>query len=141
MILNPNKTKALVVSRSRTVNPPHGGDLVLSGVTICACPNLDIIGVNFDSKLTFEYHVRGIVSRVSQRFGILRLVKRIFVDTSVLLRCYFGFVLPLLEYCSPIQLECHFQPLELQVYSVARLWTDQSFSSLCHRRRVAGLQG
>ena len=24
MILNPNKTKALVVSRSRTVNPPHG---------------------------------------------------------------------------------------------------------------------
>ena len=30
MILNPNTTKALVVSRSRTVNPPHG-DLVLFG--------------------------------------------------------------------------------------------------------------
>ena len=30
MILNPNKTKALVVSRSCAVNPPHG-DLVLSG--------------------------------------------------------------------------------------------------------------
>ena len=35
MILNPNKSKALVVSRSRTVNPPLG-DLVLSGVSICA---------------------------------------------------------------------------------------------------------
>ena len=34
MILNPNKTKALVVSRSRTVNPPNG-DLVLFGVSIC----------------------------------------------------------------------------------------------------------
>ena len=33
MILNPNKTKALVVSRSRTVNPPHGY-LVLSWVSI-----------------------------------------------------------------------------------------------------------
>ena len=33
-ILNPNKTKALVVSRSRTVYPPHG-DLVMSGVSIC----------------------------------------------------------------------------------------------------------
>ena len=32
-ILNPDKTKALVVSRSMTVNPPHG-DLVLSGVSI-----------------------------------------------------------------------------------------------------------
>ena len=45
MILNPNKTKALVVSRSRTVNSPHG-DLVLSGVSNFASPNLDIIGVN-----------------------------------------------------------------------------------------------
>ena len=34
MMLNTNKTKVLVVNRSRTVNPPHG-DLVLSGVSIC----------------------------------------------------------------------------------------------------------
>ena len=33
MILNPKKTKAFVVSRSRTVSPPHG-DLVLSGASI-----------------------------------------------------------------------------------------------------------
>ena len=52
MILNPNKTKALVVSRSSTVNLPHG-DLFLSGVSIRASPNLDILGVNFNSKLTF----------------------------------------------------------------------------------------
>ena len=42
MILNPNKTKVLVVSRSWTVNPPHG-DLVLSGVSIRASSNLDIL--------------------------------------------------------------------------------------------------
>ena len=74
----------------------------LSGVSIRASPNLDILGVKFDSKLTFEDHVRGIVSRVSQRSGILRFVKRIFVDTSVLLRCYFAFVITILEYCSPV---------------------------------------
>ena len=85
MILNPNKTKALVVSRSRTVNPPHG-DLVLSGVSIRASLNLILI-VKFDSKLTFEGHVRGIVSRIPRRIGILRLVKRIFVDTSVFSIC------------------------------------------------------
>ena len=72
MILNPNKTKALVVSRSRTVNPPHG-DLVLSGVFIQASPNLDILCAKFDSELTFEDHVLDIVFRVSQRIGILRL--------------------------------------------------------------------
>ena len=63
--LNPNKTKALVISRSRTVSSPQG-DLVLYGVSIHASPNLDILRVKFDGKLTFEDHVRDIVSRVSQ---------------------------------------------------------------------------
>ena len=53
MILNPNKTKALFVSRSKTVNPPHG-DLVLSVVSIHPSPILDILGVKFDITLTFE---------------------------------------------------------------------------------------
>ena len=101
MILNPNKTNAFVVGRSRTVNPPHG-DLVLSAVSICVSPNLDILGVKFDSRLTFEDHMRGIVSCDSQRNGILRFLKSVFVDTSVLLRCYDAFIVPILNYCSPV---------------------------------------
>ena len=75
-----------MVSGSRTANHPHGY-LVLSEVSICASPNLDILGVKFDSNLTFEDHVRSIVSLVSPIIVILRSVKRVFVDTSVLLRC------------------------------------------------------
>ena len=62
------------------MNLPHG-DLVLPVIFICASNNLDIVGVKFDSKLTFDDHVLGAVSRVSQRIGILRLVKYVFVDT------------------------------------------------------------
>ena len=90
------------------MSPPHG-DLVLSGVSIWASPNLDILGVKFDRKFTFEDHVRGILSRVSQIIGILRLVKRIFGDTSVLLRCYFAFVLQSLS----IVLRCGSQLLNV----------------------------
>ena len=78
MILNPNKTKALVVSRSRFVNPPCG-DSLLYGVSIYVGPNLDILGMKFDSRLTIEDHI-------SQRNGILRLVKCVFVDVSL---CFF----------------------------------------------------
>ena len=42
--------------------------------------------------------------------SILRLVKHVFVDTSVLLRCYYSFVLPIFDYCSPVYgsaAECH----------------------------------
>ena len=99
MMLNPNKTKDLVVSGCRSL--PRG-DLDLSGVSIRASPNLDILGVKFDCKLTYKDHVRGFASRVSQRIVILRLVKHIFVDTSVLLRCNFAFVLPIHDYCFPV---------------------------------------
>ena len=81
-------------------------------VIIRANPNLDILGEKFDSKHTFEDHVRAIVSHVSQRMYNLRLVKRIFVDTSVFLRCYFAFVLPIPEYCFPVwrsAADCHLQ--------------------------------
>ena len=67
-----------------------------------------------------RYHVRGVVSRVSRRIGILRFVKRIFVDTSVFLRFYFAFVLAIFEYCSPVwrsTAESHLQLLAGQVYS------------------------
>ena len=63
MILNPNNTKDSVVSRSRTVNlPHHDGDLIFSVVSFLDGPNLDILGEKFDRKLTYENHVRGIVS-------------------------------------------------------------------------------
>ena len=70
------------------MNPPQG-DLVLIKNSIHASPKLDIFAVKFDSKLTVEDNVCSIVSRLSQRIGILRLVKRIFCGdlcvTSLLL--------------------------------------------------------
>ena len=141
MIRNPNKTKALVVSRSKIVNPPHG-DLVSSGVSICASPNLDILGMKFDSRLTYKDNMHGIVSRASQNIDIFRLVKSVFLHISVLLRCYYAFVLPIIGYCSPVwgsAAECHLQLLERQMHSVARLCPDQTFLSWCDRRHVAAL--
>ena len=54
-------------------------------------------------------------------------------------RWYYAFVLPILEYCSPVwgsAAECHLKFLERQVYAVARLCPDQTFLSLCHRRHI-----
>ena len=101
MLLYPNKTNSLVTSICRSVNTPNG-DLVFFEDSIHTCPNLDILGIKFDSMLTFEDHVRGIVSRVSQRIGILSSVIHIFLDTSVLLCCYYAFVLLIFGYGFPV---------------------------------------
>ena len=57
--------------------------------------------------------------------------------------CYFVYFLHLFSQSWSIVLRCGGQLLnqllERQVYSVARLCPDQSFLSLCHRRRVAVL--
>ena len=140
MILNPNKTSDLVVNRSRTVNPPHG-DLILSGVSIWNS-NLHILVVKFDSRLIYEDHVRGIVSRVSQEL-VFWGWWRVSLWTPL---CCFVTTMHLfsisMRYCSPVcgsADECHRQLLERQVYSVARLSHDQTFLSLCHLPHVAAL--
>ena len=51
-------------------------------------------------------------------------MKRVFVDTSMLLLCYYTFVLIILEYFSPVwgpAAECYLLHPERQVYSVAKL--------------------
>ena len=121
MILNPSKTKALVVCRSRTVSHPHG-DLALSGVCIRACSRLDILDVKFVSKFTLKDHMHGIISLVSQRIGILKLVKRVFVDSL----CHFVAILHLFSKCLSIVLRCGGQLLSV---------TFNLLSARCIRRQ------
>ena len=118
---------------------------VLSVVSICVSYNLDILGVKFDSKLTFEEDVRGIVSHATQRIGILRLVKLVFVDTSVLLRC---FVATMLLFSQSLSIVLRCWGLLLNVifsFSSARCirWPGIAvirLSCRCHRRHVAALR-
>ena len=83
------------------MNPSHG-DLVSYPVSFNANPNLHTLGVKFNSRLTLEYHVCGIVSCVIERICIMRLVKCVFLDVFVLLCCYYAFVLPIVEYYYPV---------------------------------------
>ena len=81
----------------------YGTPLLTIGVTLKESDDLVILGVTFDSKMTFEKHFRS-VSRyqASQRLGILRKSWRVFHDRLLLGRCFRGFVLPVLEYCSAV---------------------------------------
>ena len=51
----------MIVSRSRTVYPNHC-DLFINNVVLTTCGSFKILGVLFDSKFTFEQHVRSISS-------------------------------------------------------------------------------
>ena len=98
MKLNASKTKTMIVSRSRTMHP-QSPPLTIGGTVLKESDNLVILEVTFDSKMTFEKHLRSVSRAASQRLAILRKSWQVFYDRSLLRRRFRGFVLPVLEYC------------------------------------------
>ena len=139
MKLNATKTKTLIISRSRTVHP-QSRPLTIGGTVLKESDDLVILGVTFDSKMTFEKHLRSVSRAASQRLGILRKSWLVFHDKSLLGRCFRGFVLPVLEYCSVIwcsAVDTHPKLLDRAV-SCARFLTGGVFEcEISHRRSVA----
>ena len=113
-----------------TVSPPHG-DSVLPGVSIWASPNLNILGVKFGSKLTIEDHVCGIVSSVSQRIGIMTLVKMYICGHCCVTSLLFCICFPNpWVLFSLVRVSCWMSP--------SASWTSGVFSGLAlYRLRVA----
>ena len=98
--------------------------------------------MTFDAKLTFEKHLRSVSRAASQRLGILRKSWQVFHDRSLLERCFQGFLLPVLEYCSAVwcsAADTHLKLLDRAV-SVAWFLTGGVFEcDIAHRRSVAVL--
>ena len=92
--------------------------------------------MTFDSKMTFEKHLRSVSRAASQRLSILRKSWRVFHDGSLPWRCFRGFVLPVLEYCSAVWYSAPDPHLKLldRAVSGARFECD-----IAHHRSVAVL--
>ena len=72
---------------------PQSPTLTIGGTVLKEFDDLDILGVTFDSKITFEKHLRSVSRAASQRLGTLRKSWRVFHDRLLLGRCFRGFVL------------------------------------------------
>ena len=79
MKLNEGKTKTMIVSRSRTMNP-QSPPLTIGGTVLKESDDLVILRVIFDSKTTFEKHLRSVSRAASQGLGILRKSWLVFHD-------------------------------------------------------------
>ena len=103
--------------------------------------DLDILGVIFDSKLKFEKHLRSVFRAASQRLGILKSW-RLFHDKVLIRRCFGGFVLPVLEYCSAVRCsaaDTHLKLLYRVVSGACFLAGGVLNCDLSHRRSAAVL--
>ena len=62
--------------------------LTIDGTLLKQSDDLVILGVTFDSKMTFEKHLPSVSTAASQRLGILRKSWRVFHDRSLLGRFF-----------------------------------------------------
>ena len=135
MKLNASKTKTMMVSRSRTMHP-QSPPSAIGGTVLKESDDLVIL------KLTFQKHLRLVCRAASPRLSILRKSWRVFHDRSLLERCFRGFILPVLEYCSATwcsAVDTHVKLLD-HVVSGARFLTGGVFEyDIAHRRSVAVL--
>ena len=129
----------MIVSRLRTVHPQLT-PLTLDGTVLKESADLVIFGVTFDAKMTFEKHLRTVYSASAQRLIVMRKSWEVFHDRSLLLRSFWGFVLPVLGYCSAVwcsAADSHLKLLDRVVRSAGLLPGGVIDCNLAHRRSVA----
>eukprot|EP00117_Sycon_ciliatum_P049752 scpid9142/ scgid35229/ RNA-directed DNA polymerase from mobile element jockey; Reverse transcriptase len=136
----PSKTQAMTIAH-------HRQPWQLPGATFDATPvseagHLKLLGVTFDSQLTYAQHIRTIRSRAQQRLGFLRKASAI-LEPPGRLRAYNGFVRPVLEYCPLVWLGAppsHLAKLDqIQRRAIHIIGSGSWLPSLSLRRTVASL--
>ena len=119
------------------VFPPHP-DLIIGNTSLNSCESLKILGVMFDSKFTFERHIRSIW-----------LLKRLVCSRNLLgsfgLRVSYWdvyyFILPCLEYCSTVwssAMDSHLKLLDKNCRACTFLIPNLTIS-LQHRHSISPL--
>ena len=78
-------------------------DLTLNGSGVTKLPSIRILGVELDSMLNFIEHISSQLKKAYAKTAALRRI-RPFVPMGVMLALYKSFILPHLEYCSPLLL-------------------------------------
>ena len=121
MKLNENKAKTMIDSWSRTMHL-QSRPLTIGETVLKEADDLDILGVIFDFKMTFEKHLCLVSRAVSQILGILRRSWRVFHDRSLLGRCFRHLSCP---FWSTV-LQCG---ARLQIHTL-NYWTVQSAVSV-----------
>ena len=98
LLINNAKTQALPIGPCK-----YDFDLFLNGSGVTKFPTISILGVKLDSMLNFKEHISSQLKKAYAKAGALRRIRR-FVPMDVMLALYKSFILPHLEYCSPLLL-------------------------------------
>ena len=123
-VFNPSKSVAMAISRS---NRCAVGELSLNGEVILHQDSTKHLGVVLTTKLSWSSHIEYLLRKVAPKVLLLkRMAFHLHLPQSVISRCYLSMVRPVLEYASPVWINCSkkdsrtLEKLQLQAARAAR---------------------
>ena len=96
LMANPSKFQALVLGSTE-----QDFSFNIDGQQIQKCDDVDLLGVNIDSKLSFDKHISSICSKVNKQLSVVKRFKHL-IDDHIKRRLYKAFILPVFNYCSDV---------------------------------------
>ena len=94
IILNPNKTKSLLITRKDNPNWPN---VVFNNVIIEDEPSHTHLGITLSSNGGWRDHVNKIYQKAAYRLNLMRMLKHD-IDRNSLTRFFISYIRPILEY-------------------------------------------
>ena len=95
--------------------------LVLDGTVVDRVTELKVLGVVLDTALAFQSRVRSITVSSYNKLEIMRRTLYLFGDPVLGSSCFWSFLLPLLEYFSPVWMPAAASHLDRVVSKAVRL--------------------
>ncbi|KAI8508593.1 hypothetical protein Bbelb_136920 [Branchiostoma belcheri] len=105
MLLNGKKSQSLLISFKRNI--PAIPPLSLGGEPVPVTRTAKGLGFTFDSKLSFQDHVKSTVSKASSRLHYLRLLTKQGMSVVDLVQVYLSLIRPVLEYGHVLLVGCN----------------------------------
>lgn len=102
--LNIEKTNFIVFSKSKI--PDDIPSVFINGSHIKRVNYIKFLGVIIDEKLSWSYHINHIKGKISKSIGMLSCARRN-LDRETLLKLYFAFIHPYLNYCIDVWGRCN----------------------------------
>ena len=142
----PNKTHAMVISRSPAAPQAVEGQLRFGDVRLPLQDNIKILGVTIDQELRFDQHIKSVARQTSQRVSALRRVAGS-LDSRGILTLYKAQIRPCMEYGALTWMSgaaTHTRRLDAVQRRALRLLGEETeipstVTSLEHRRDVSAL--
>ena len=93
--------KTVVMQIGTTCAASTANEFTLENQLVESVPNHKHLGLVISSDLTWDEHLKGIMSRASQRIGLLKQMSR-YLPPNTTAKLYLYYVRPCLEYASPV---------------------------------------